>query len=157
MRIIGVALTSVEMTMERVCPKGHVSTDPDYCSECGAKLDGAPSAITPATAIAPEELAAAAGGPANVTAYCTATAHTATPPSSHPAPTPSQHSGEPTSLPTPHGSGKPTALPTPHGSGKPTALPTPHGSGEPTGQPAPRRAEMLAQQERSAPPVTLRR
>src|SRR5215472_11503836 len=108
-------------------------------------------------AVAFRELAAAAGGPANVTAYCTATAHTATPPSSHPAPTPSQHSGEPTSLPTPHGSGKPTALPTPHGSGKPTALPTPHGSGEPTGQPAPRRAEMLAQQERSAPPVTLRR
>jgi hypothetical protein len=48
--------------MERVCPKGHVSTDPDYCSECGAKLEGAASAITPATAIAPEELAAAAGG-----------------------------------------------------------------------------------------------
>src|SRR5262245_40482144 len=49
------------MTMDRTCPKGHVSTDPDYCSECGAKLDGAPSAITPATAIAPEELAAATG------------------------------------------------------------------------------------------------
>src|SRR5215470_12003462 len=48
--------------MELVCPKGHVSTDPDYCSECGAKLDGAVSAITPATAIAPEELAATAGG-----------------------------------------------------------------------------------------------
>ena len=108
-------------------------------------------------AVAFRELAAAAGGPANVTAYCTATAHPATPPSSPPAPTRSQHSSKPTSLPTPHGSGKPTALPTPHGSGKPTALPTPHGSGEPTGQPAPRRAEMLAQQERSAPPVTLRR
>ena len=48
--------------MERICPKGHVSTDPDYCSECGAKLDGAASAITPASAIAPEALAAAAGG-----------------------------------------------------------------------------------------------
>jgi hypothetical protein len=41
--------------MELRCPKGHVSTDPDYCSECGAKLQGAKSAIT-------EELAAAAGG-----------------------------------------------------------------------------------------------
>jgi len=48
--------------MERICPKGHVSTDPDYCSECGAKLDGAASAIAPATAITPEELAATAGG-----------------------------------------------------------------------------------------------
>src|SRR5262249_42952807 len=49
-------------TMERICPKGHVSTDPDYCSECGAKLGGAASAITPVTAISPEELAAPSGG-----------------------------------------------------------------------------------------------
>src|SRR5215470_14927733 len=47
--------------MERICPQGHVSTDPDYCSECGTKLAGAVSAITAATAIAPEELAAATG------------------------------------------------------------------------------------------------
>jgi hypothetical protein len=47
--------------MAQICPKGHVSTDPDYCSECGAKLAGAASAITPATAIPAEELAAAAG------------------------------------------------------------------------------------------------
>ena len=47
--------------MERICPKGHVSSDPDYCSECGAKLGGAASAITSTTAIAPEELAAATG------------------------------------------------------------------------------------------------
>jgi hypothetical protein len=48
--------------MEWTCPKGHVSSDSDYCSECGVKLGGAASAITPATAIAPEELAQAAGG-----------------------------------------------------------------------------------------------
>jgi hypothetical protein len=83
-------------------------------------------------AVAFHELAAAAGGPGNVTAYCNATAHTATPPSSRPAPTPSRHSGKSTALPTPHSSGKPTALPTPQGSGKPTALPTPQGSGKPT-------------------------
>jgi len=45
--------------MERICPKGHVSTDPDYCSECGAKLGGAASTVTPTPAIAPES---AAGG-----------------------------------------------------------------------------------------------
>jgi FHA domain len=48
--------------MALTCPKGHVSVDPDYCSECGAKLVGAASAITPETAIPPELLAAAAGG-----------------------------------------------------------------------------------------------
>jgi hypothetical protein len=82
------------------------------------------------------ELAAAAGGPGNVTAYCAAAAPTH-PPSSRPAPTPSQHSGKPVGLPTPRGSGKPTVLPTPHGSSKPTGLPTPHGSGKPTGLPTP--------------------
>jgi hypothetical protein len=42
--------------MEQICPKGHVSIDPDYCSECGAKLGGAASAVTPAPEIAPEAL-----------------------------------------------------------------------------------------------------
>jgi hypothetical protein len=49
------------MPTELRCPKGHVSIDADYCSECGARMGGAPSAITAATAIAPEALAAAAG------------------------------------------------------------------------------------------------
>jgi hypothetical protein len=81
-------------------------------------------------------LATAAGGPGNVTAFCTAMARTA-PPSSHPAPTPSHHSGKPTALPTPQGSGKPGGLPTPQGSGKPTGLPTPHRSGKPSVLPTP--------------------
>jgi hypothetical protein len=90
-------------------------------------------------AVAFDRLAAAAGGAANVTAYCTAAARTTTPLSSRsrPAPTPRHRSGKPTVLPTPHGSGKPTVLPTPHGSGKPTALPTPHGSGKPSALPTP--------------------
>lgn len=29
--------------MDYKCPKGHISTDPDYCSECGAKI-GPPAA-----------------------------------------------------------------------------------------------------------------
>ena len=28
-----------------ICPKGHASTEADYCSECGAKLEGAALAI----------------------------------------------------------------------------------------------------------------
>src|ERR687888_1415849 len=27
------------------CPKGHPSTDCDYCSECGSKIDGASGAM----------------------------------------------------------------------------------------------------------------
>jgi hypothetical protein len=89
-------------------------------------------------AMAFSELAAAAGGPGNVSAYCAATAHTAAPPSSRPAPIPSHHPSKPAGLPTPRNSGKPTALPTPHGSGKPTVLPTPRNSGKPTALPTPR-------------------
>jgi hypothetical protein len=85
-------------------------------------------------AVAFNELAAAAGGPGNVTAYCAAAARTPSP-SSRPAPTPSQHSGKPTGLPTPHGSSKPTVLPTPRGSSKPTGLPTPRPSGQPSALP----------------------
>jgi hypothetical protein len=47
--------------MTLTCPKGHVSTDPDYCSECGAKLVGAARAMMPARAVAPELLAEIAG------------------------------------------------------------------------------------------------
>jgi len=32
--------------MDVVCPKGHNSTDPDYCSECGAKIDATVPAVT---------------------------------------------------------------------------------------------------------------
>ena len=37
------------------CPKGHSSTENDYCSECGAKIDGGPPAAVqmPKTAAAP--------------------------------------------------------------------------------------------------------
>jgi hypothetical protein len=49
------------MTMQTTCPKGHVSADPDYCSECGVKLDGTPSAIGAATA--PEDSITGGGGP----------------------------------------------------------------------------------------------
>ena len=35
-----------------VCPKGHNSTEPDYCSECGARLEGAAAAEAGAPAAA---------------------------------------------------------------------------------------------------------
>lgn len=36
-----------------VCPKGHASTEPDYCSECGSKIQGVPEANVVATATIP--------------------------------------------------------------------------------------------------------
>jgi hypothetical protein len=32
------------------CPKGHSSSEPDFCSECGAKIQGADPASAPASA-----------------------------------------------------------------------------------------------------------
>jgi hypothetical protein len=32
------------------CPKGHQSNEPDFCSECGAKIQGAPSSALSSTA-----------------------------------------------------------------------------------------------------------
>ena len=89
-------------------------------------------------AVAFGKLAAAAGGPGHVTAYCATITPLRTSPSPRPHPAPTPHaSRKPSGLPTPHGAGKPSGLPTPHGSGKPTGLPAPHGSGKPTGLPTP--------------------
>lgn len=83
-------------------------------------------------AVAFRNLAAAAGGAANVTAYCAGVAHPGPSPSSEPA---SHTTGKPTSLPshTPagHPTGHPTGKPTTHPSGQPTG----HATGRPTGTP----------------------
>ena len=50
--------------MELRCPKGHASTDPDYCSECGSKISGAPSAATPTPASSREAQATNSAGDA---------------------------------------------------------------------------------------------
>jgi len=41
------------------CPKGHISTEPDFCSECGTKMQAAPAA--PASVIVTAPPAAVAG------------------------------------------------------------------------------------------------
>lgn len=50
--------------MELRCPKGHASTDPDYCSECGSKISGAPRAATATPALAREAQATTCAGDA---------------------------------------------------------------------------------------------
>ena len=88
-------------------------------------------------AVAFRKLAAAAGGAANVTAYCARVAHPGTTPTSHPTGGPTSH---PTSGPTSHPSGKPTShptgKPTSHPSGKPTSHPTGKPTSHPTGKAA---------------------
>ena len=120
-------------------PAGPAATGQPGYGLCTAWAQARAHGTRKQQAAAFEELASAAGGPGNVTAYCAA-ASPGRPPSLRPspAPAPSHRSGGPTGLPTPHGPGKPTALPTPDGPGKPTALPTPHGPGKLTALPTPR-------------------
>jgi PT repeat len=71
-------------------------------------------------------LAAAAGGAANVKTFCASATHPG--PSAHPTSKPTSHpTGKPTSLPT----GKPSSHPT----GQPTSLPTGGPSSHPTAKP----------------------
>lgn len=51
--------------MDIICPKGHVSTDPDYCSECGAKIVSAVSAAS-----VPVTTTTATSDPADTTDVC---------------------------------------------------------------------------------------
>lgn len=67
----------MDLTMPARCPKGHVSTDPDYCSECGAKMPAAPSGldiagVSPASSrfSAQSVLAAAQSGSSHVCPDC---------------------------------------------------------------------------------------
>lgn len=46
--------------MNSVCPKGHVSTDPDYCSECGAPMQARKSAVSAAPTVHAAETTSAA-------------------------------------------------------------------------------------------------
>jgi hypothetical protein len=50
--------------MEIRCPKGHLSTDADYCSECGAKIADAPSGLTDVQTTPPDSSAVGGDGDA---------------------------------------------------------------------------------------------
>jgi hypothetical protein len=80
-------------------------------------------------AVAFRNLATAAGGAANVTAYCAAVAH---PGAAHPT---GQPSTLPAQAPTSHPTGKPTTPPAQAPTSHPTGKPTSHPTGKPTGTP----------------------
>jgi hypothetical protein len=83
-------------------------------------------------AVAFRNLAAAAGGATNVTAYCAAVAHPGAPTSGHPTGQPTRH---PTGKPTTHSTGKPASHPTGKPTGHPTGKPTSHPTGKPASTP----------------------
>ena len=65
----------MDLTMPTRCPKGHISTDADYCSECGVKMASAPSGLDIASApsassMPAANLAAAQSGSSQVCPDC---------------------------------------------------------------------------------------
>jgi hypothetical protein len=73
-------------------------------------------------AVAFRNLAAAAGGPAKIAAYCAAVPHPGRPQPSQPASAPTHPAGHSSSHPT----GKPSSHPTRHSGGRPSSAPTTH-------------------------------
>jgi hypothetical protein len=83
-------------------------------------------------AVAFRNLATAAGGAANVTAFCAGITHPGTTPPGHPA---SHPTGKPTTLPSQAPASHPTGRPTSHPTGQPTTLPSQAPTSHPTGKP----------------------
>jgi hypothetical protein len=83
-------------------------------------------------AVAFRNLATAAGGAANVTAYCAGVAHPGETPSGRPT---SHPTGKPTSHPGHKPTSHPTGKPTSHPGHKPAGKPTSHPTGKPTHTP----------------------
>ncbi len=110
-------------------PVGPDATGPAAFGLCTAYSHAKAHGTASQKAVAFRNLAAAAGGAANITAYCATVPH---PGSSHSG-QPTSASSHPTGQPTAHPSGKPTSVPTTHPSGKPAT----HPSGKPSSVPTP--------------------
>ena len=108
---------------------GPDATGPAAFGLCTAYTHAKAHGTATQKAVAFRNLAAAAGGAANIVGYCAAVPHPG-----HPQP------GQPTSTssgkPAPHPTGKPASLPAPHATGKPATVPATHPSGKPTAVPA---------------------
>jgi hypothetical protein len=103
---------------------GPDATGPAAFGLCTAYAHAKTHGTATRKAVAFGNLAAAAGGAANIAAYCAAVPH---PGHRQPGQPASTSSGEPAS----HPSGKPALLPAPHATGKPSTVPAAHASGKP--------------------------
>jgi hypothetical protein len=100
-------------------PAGPGATGPAASGLCTAWAHAQTHGTPSQQAVAFRNLATAAGGASNITAYCAALPH------------PGPSATHPTAPPTPHPTGPPTSHPT----GPPATHPTPHTTGQPTTHP----------------------
>jgi hypothetical protein len=107
-------------------PAGPQATGAAASGLCTAWAHAKAHGTSSQQAVAFRNLAAAAGGASNVTAYCAAVPH--------PAPSPS-HSSHPASHPAGPPASHPAGPPASHTTGPPTSHPTPHATPKPTSHP----------------------
>ena len=109
-----------QATPARTDVGGPDATGPAAIGLCTAYAHAKAHGTASQQAVAFRNLAAAAGGPAKIAAYCTAVPHPGSSQSSQPAPAPTHPVGPPTS----HRTGKPSSQPTPHPTGRPSSAAT---------------------------------
>jgi hypothetical protein len=111
-----------QATPARTDAAGPDPTGPAGFGLCTAYAHAKAHGTASQKAMAFRNLAAAAGGPAKIAAYCAAVPHPGSSQSSQPTPAPTHPVGRPASHPT----GKRSSHPTPHRTGRPSSAPTPH-------------------------------
>lgn len=119
--------TSHSPASPQATPSGPNAAGPAAFGLCTAYAHAKAHGTATQKAVAFRNLAAAAGGAANIAGYCAAVPHPGKPTSAPSGKGASHSSGKPTSHPT----GPPSSLPTPHAPGKPSGVPTAH-SGKPS-------------------------
>jgi hypothetical protein len=118
-------------------PSGPDATGPAAFGLCTAYSHAKTHGTASQKAVAFRNLAAAAGGTANITAYCATVPHPGSSQASAAASAAASHApSHPTSKPSSHPAGNPSAAPTSHPTSKPSSLPTSHPTGKPATAPA---------------------
>ena len=111
-----------QATPARTDAVGPEATGPAAFGLCTAYAHAKAHGTASQKAVAFRNLAAAAGGAANIAAYCTAVPHPGSPQPGQSASAPTHPAGHPSSHPT----GKPSSHPAPHQGGRPSSAPTRH-------------------------------
>lgn len=114
-------------------PEGPAATSSAAFGLCTAYAHLEAHGTAAQKAVAFRNLATAAGGAANVTAFCAKTAHPGTTPSARPS---AHRTGEPATLPSQVPSTHPIGKPSTHPAGKPATLPSQVPATHPTGRPS---------------------
>lgn len=122
-------------SQQAATPSGPDATGPAAFGLCTAYTHAKAHGTASQQAVAFRNLAAAAGGPAHIAAYCATVPH---PGSSHAAASdPASHApSHPTGKPSSHPTGKPSSAPASHPTSKPSSLPTNHPTSKPATAPA---------------------